>query len=84
MNYRAVDGHLIWRLKAEHGVPLDFILDVCAERGVVPVWESLILAARTDGTNISRFLPSLRAMIVETYKVEITDEHFEGAVRYFK
>jgi hypothetical protein len=68
---QVVSGEEIWRLKATHGLPLDFALMELARHDAVPAWDQLLAAARRDGTNMPRLVRELSFSVREAYGVDL-------------
>ena len=69
--YGLIDGALLWRLKATHGLPLDFALERLAQAKRVPTWDAFFRAARRDGAKVPRLVRELRFFVREAYAAEI-------------
>lgn len=75
---KLVDGAEIWRVKATHGLPLDFALEALAKRDAVPTWPDLFAAARRDGANIPKLVRELRFFVREAYAPDVASKIVEG------
>lgn len=62
-----IDGALVWKMKATHGLPLDMALVVLAKQGMVPTWDRLFDAAEKDGTNIPKLIRECQFYVKEAY-----------------
>lgn len=72
MSYQLVDGAGIWKLHATYGIPVEIGLLVAERKGYIPTWDTLITAARKDGTNIPRLKRRLVAAASDTYPKHIS------------
>jgi alanyl-tRNA synthetase len=68
-----IDGAVIWKLKATHGMPLDMTLDLFWSRRMLPTWAPLLKAAQKDGANIERLVKEIRQIVSNTYPTKIAD-----------
>jgi hypothetical protein len=69
-----IGGDIVWRMKATHGLPLDFILARLAKEELIPTWDQLFAAAKADGTNLQKLSRELQFFVRETYPKHIADE----------
>ena len=69
-----IDGAVIWKIKATHGLPLDFALTRLAQLDAVPTWDRLIESASRDGADIPKLVRELQFFVKEAYAPEVAHE----------
>lgn len=62
-----VKGSWVWSMKATYGLPLGYAFDWLKNRGMVPDWLGLILAAEEDGMDILKAMDTVCYEIKETW-----------------
>jgi hypothetical protein len=59
-NISLIDGGVVWKLHATHGLPIDFIMDYMWDvYKIIPTFLEILKSAKKDGTNIQRLFKEL-------------------------
>ncbi len=56
-----------------HGFVLDICLVELANKGFIPTWDTLLIAADKDGTNIPRLVKRICQIAEDAYPKEVCD-----------
>lgn len=60
-------GAEVWKLKATHGLPLDFVLDSLAATDMIFTLPDFLNAAEADGVNLTRLKRTLQTDMLSAY-----------------
>lgn len=71
MPWSLIPGELLWRLKAERGVPLDLAFDYLAGKWLLPTWDAFFTAARRDGANLEKLSRDVIFFVRESYPSDV-------------
>lgn len=61
----------VYRFYETTGVPLDVILEVLRDRGMMPCWSLFLLEAVEAGMDVGRALSKLETAISDSYGAEL-------------
>ena len=68
MNYKLIDGKLIWEMHATHGLPIEISIPLAAQEHLMPTWMELLYAASDDGAKWHLIIPRLKESICDGYE----------------
>lgn len=69
--YKLIDGTKVWEMHATHGFVIELAIPALANKGYIPTWDKLILAAAKDGANLRVLVNRLKGIVVDSYPREI-------------
>ena len=71
--YELNHGDRIWNMHGTHGVTLDICLVELANKGYIPTWDTLMKAAKKDGTNVERLKKRICQISEDAYPKRVAD-----------
>ena len=71
---KTIDGKLIWKMHATHGLPLEIAIPMAASMDYMPTWLDILCAASDDGAIWDTLIPRLQDCAMDSYEDSIAKE----------